>query len=371
MAVSANNKIVATDISASLGKNSRFSTIVIGTSTRGHNLSQVDYLCDGNADQVEIQAAINSIVNGRILILDGDYVFTGSVAFNKSYVKIEGQSLGTRIFANGTIAFNISDIHGAWIENLWFIGGNYSIDMITVKNSSYCFFSKLVFTDKYSTGIYMNNSWFNRIENCWFREFNCAIMVVLGQDNSITHCLIDGYQTDENKASNIFGIIVFISYNLRISQNSITLHKNMAISINMVCLVIESYYSRHKNLTNTNLDHCRDIVVENNFFTFNYNISTFPSSYTTTTLILIEGFSSDKRFTFNIQCNFNTLRLYSNVTPIAKNKNLNIFYFIDAGSTAAIGNRFIPSAGGLDAWVNNGGRIDSSRWQQYLNYAED
>lgn len=56
----------------------KYATIVVGTSLSGHTSDQVDFLCDGTSDQIEINSAINKVISettngGEILLLDGTY----------------------------------------------------------------------------------------------------------------------------------------------------------------------------------------------------------------------------------------------------------------------------------------------------------
>ena len=48
---------------------------VVGTSTAGHTAKDCDYLCDGTADQVEMNNAINALpsTGGEIVVLAGTY----------------------------------------------------------------------------------------------------------------------------------------------------------------------------------------------------------------------------------------------------------------------------------------------------------
>lgn len=67
---------------------------VIGTSQSGWTADQVDYLCDGTADDVEINAAIQALPDegGEIKILDGEYNITSNITPNKDNIVLEGSS---------------------------------------------------------------------------------------------------------------------------------------------------------------------------------------------------------------------------------------------------------------------------------------
>ena len=85
---------------AILGKTSsgkRVCRFVVGTSTSGWTTSDCDYLCDGTADDVEINAAIQALPNngGEVVILDGTYNITATIAINKVNVKLSGNGAST------------------------------------------------------------------------------------------------------------------------------------------------------------------------------------------------------------------------------------------------------------------------------------
>ena len=69
----------------------------MGTSKAGWTADQVDYLCDGTADDVEINAAIQALpaAGGEVVILDGTYNLTGSILVNKNNVTLSGNGRST------------------------------------------------------------------------------------------------------------------------------------------------------------------------------------------------------------------------------------------------------------------------------------
>ena len=75
-------------------KTARF---VVGTSTAGWTSADCDYLCDGTADQTEINAAITDLpaTGGEIVILDGTYNISAKIDVNKSNVSIVGNGNAT------------------------------------------------------------------------------------------------------------------------------------------------------------------------------------------------------------------------------------------------------------------------------------
>ena len=76
------------------GRAARF---VIGTSTAGWTEADCDYLCDGTADEVEIKAAISALPSegGEIMLLDGTYNISSSIAISKANVVLRGSGPST------------------------------------------------------------------------------------------------------------------------------------------------------------------------------------------------------------------------------------------------------------------------------------
>lgn len=75
----------------------RVARFTVGTSTAGWTADQVDYLCDGTADQVEINAAITALpaTGGEVVILDGAYTLTSAIIVNKNNVTLSGNGQST------------------------------------------------------------------------------------------------------------------------------------------------------------------------------------------------------------------------------------------------------------------------------------
>ena len=99
-------------------------TKVVGAAASGHTAGMCDFLCDGTADQVEIQAAINVLPasGGKVVLLEGTYNISGSINVNKPNVTIEGMGNGTvlkRMFNDGGVwnEKGMIYIQGAQIKN--------------------------------------------------------------------------------------------------------------------------------------------------------------------------------------------------------------------------------------------------------------
>ena len=82
------------------GKSIRTCRIVVGTSKNGWTENDCDYLCDGVADNVEIQNAVNELSSGgEIVILSGEYDIAKSISLG-SNKKISGNGSSTILNAN-------------------------------------------------------------------------------------------------------------------------------------------------------------------------------------------------------------------------------------------------------------------------------
>jgi len=99
----ADAKVPKAQLPASEGK--RVARFTVGTSTSGWTADQVDYLCDGTDDQVEINAAITALpsTGGEVVILDGVYNISAQIKINKGNTKLSGNygsTILTRMYNN-------------------------------------------------------------------------------------------------------------------------------------------------------------------------------------------------------------------------------------------------------------------------------
>ena len=119
---------------ASAGSSAKTVRFVIGTSTAGWTADDVDFLCDGTADDVEINAAIQSLpsTGGEILILDGTYNITSALNVNINNTTISGNGSNTilmRMWNSSTNegVINITAANGGCIIEKLQINGNQSV----------------------------------------------------------------------------------------------------------------------------------------------------------------------------------------------------------------------------------------------------
>ena len=104
---------------------------VVGTSTAGWTKKDCDYLCDGTDDQVEIQAALDTLpsTGGEVVVLDGTYHITASINMNKRNVTLQGCGENTvlkRMFTN-TANTGVIEIYEIYcrVEGFYINGNDY------------------------------------------------------------------------------------------------------------------------------------------------------------------------------------------------------------------------------------------------------
>jgi len=98
-------------------KSKRAATIIIAAAD-SLDKTKADYVCDGTADNADIQDAIDALpaTGGRILLLDGTYNIevttdNDSITINKPYVKIQGQGHSTLLrWDNSALTGNVFKI---------------------------------------------------------------------------------------------------------------------------------------------------------------------------------------------------------------------------------------------------------------------
>ena len=184
------------------GAGKRTCRFVVGTSTAGWTEDDCDYLCDGTADQVEINAAIQALPSGggEIVILDGTYNITATIAMDKDNVTLSGNGNATvlrRMWDSSTregVITIAATNGGCCVENI-FIDGNKSV---------YISFS--------SYGIYLSGSSNNTITGNTCNNNDYGIYLSGSNNNTIT-----GNTCNNN---NSYGIYLSGSSNNTITGNT-------------------------------------------------------------------------------------------------------------------------------------------------------
>ncbi len=158
------------------------------------NKEKADYICDGTADEVQIQAAIDALPSGggKVLLMEGAYAMNGDISI-PDYVSIVGSGSGT------LINFDVIQDRGFRNEDL--INGNHNIiiadmkidgmdktnDPIEFVNSYNCQFMNLEITQGVHDGLELQGS------------YDCIINNVIAHDSLTYH----GIELDDGSYNNI------------------------------------------------------------------------------------------------------------------------------------------------------------------------
>ena len=113
----------------------REATLTVSASNSRENYG--DYRCTGTDDQVEIQAAIDALpaIGGRVVLLEGTYIFTAAVSRAIDNIAIMGQGASTVLNYNGIDPIIDAGSQDGWIiANLATDAGGIDIESAT--NSS-------------------------------------------------------------------------------------------------------------------------------------------------------------------------------------------------------------------------------------------
>lgn len=151
-------------------------TIVVAASDSLYD-ERADYVCDGVADNVEIQAAIDALPagGGSIVLLDGTYNITTTIT-SSNYCYIKGQGFGT-----------ILDVSALPVNRPSIIMGDYStISSLKINGS----------IDPLHNIYHQNLSAGNHttIEGIWMNAVATGIAVQSKQDVKIINCILTNVQ---------------------------------------------------------------------------------------------------------------------------------------------------------------------------------
>jgi len=101
------------------------STTLIVAANDSKDKTRADYVCDGSADQVQINTAITDLpaTGGQVLLLDGLYKTSGTINVNKSNVTLIGMGKSTIIETEtddmADPLISVSDVLGIKISSIY------------------------------------------------------------------------------------------------------------------------------------------------------------------------------------------------------------------------------------------------------------
>lgn len=133
---------------------------VVGISTAGWTAADCDYLCDGTADQTEINAAITALpaTGGEVVILDGTYNIVSSILITRNNVSLKG-TIGTILKSQGNFhMITLDSVENCSIEGLTLDGNNKATStssrLVGLLNTKKCNVSKNQLKNWEARGIY-------------------------------------------------------------------------------------------------------------------------------------------------------------------------------------------------------------------------
>lgn len=280
---------IAQDAPESGGK--RTARFTVGTSTAGWTSADCDYLCDGTDDQEEINAAIQALPSGggQVVILDGTYNITATIAINKDNVKMSGNGAATilkRMWDSTTEEGVVTSTNNnTLVENLKIFGNkteyvsenNYGIKVSGFYNNIVC----VICTENSGVGAYFTGS-FHKVTRCHFSknggngiELFCGYTLVFSNSFSSNSCAMELRGSNNVIDCNVFssnmnGVIVY-SVSNNVSGN---VFYDNDVGIKLIsaknCVVSENIIKRGNGVPSDYTENQETIVFsgtsnENNF----------------------------------------------------------------------------------------------------------
>jgi len=202
----------------------RTATLVVAANdSSAKSKAQADYVCDGTADEVEIQAAIDALpdgIGGKVLLLEGLYVVENIVVIDVDNVTLEGTGKGTvlRLKDNASGLGNIIRVIESenWtIRDIAFDGNIDNQDTSEEEPPPY--------PEEMWCAIWLQATNSSIIEDCYFKDVvNSGVRIgrytdieTAAHDNIVTGCSFDNCRTSVL----IFGAVPYSEYNNTIISN--------------------------------------------------------------------------------------------------------------------------------------------------------
>lgn len=176
----------------------RFARAVVGTAANGWTEDDCDYLCDGEADEIEIGKALDALNGsggGELILLDGEYFLAAAVAVAAANVRISGAGAVITIadgkdFGSGPL-FELEG-ENCRVDGIWFRGAaGAGLDGVQL------------------LGAYQS------VTNCRFSEIGNAGAAVFGE-----LCTVSGnrFSMDEEGATGVYVSGVYASVTRNVFQ---------------------------------------------------------------------------------------------------------------------------------------------------------
>jgi len=202
---------------ANLFKNTNGSLLVASNDANVDFKAVADYICDGTADDVQIQAAINALtsVGGTVILSEGNFNIAAKITI-KSKCRLVGHGIDITIIkqtANSTISFENSDTAGGNTDielldftlnadNTTLTGTANSIMMDKVND---CLIQRVKVHDSTNDAITARNGTNATIKDCIVTDYFLRGICLLSSnhDSVIINCFVDGGTTRTNRAIHV------------------------------------------------------------------------------------------------------------------------------------------------------------------------
>lgn len=196
----------------------RSATIIIAASdSSAKSKSQADYVCDGTADNIEIQAALDALQSsgGKIQLSEGMFYLADDIdLYSNIYLNGANKRATILYLTNGTNKNNISamgtnDVH---LTNIRV--SNLSVDGNHIGNDNSQPYPALDLVDRVLNGIRFEFVDHSIIDNVDARNCSCSgVMLIESSYNVITNCtlsdnIFDGAYVVNDAKYNLFSNIV-------------------------------------------------------------------------------------------------------------------------------------------------------------------
>lgn len=296
------------------GGGKRTARFTVGSSQYGWTDSDCDYLCDGTADEAEINAAIQALrsTGGEVVLLDGIYNIASTILINKDNVTLSGNGANTKIVR----AFNddeYADQQGmvivtnsfCTIKNLYFDGvkGSYTSNaIIGIHSGDNCIVADNTVVNSSCDGIYVKGN-FHTIDN----------NIITGCDGNGLY-LYSGnkYTVTNNKitGSTLYGMYLYNVKDSAISNNVCMDNTDCGIKVYWCdrCTFTGNVLNNNKQC-GLYLTRGEGNVISGNTFVGNSHYGVYLNSYSSYTIVMSNVFTDNTSGEVNDGGTNNTIHL--------------------------------------------------------------
>lgn len=276
------------------GGGKRTARFTVGSSQYGWTASDCDYLCDGTADEVEINAAIQALrsTGGEVVLLDGLYHLNSAILINKDNVTLIGNGANTKIIR----AFNddeYADKQGmvvitnsfCTIKNLYFdcVKGSYTSNTAIGIYGDNCIIADNTIVNSSCDGIYVEGN-YHTIDNNIITGCNGnGLYLYSGNKYTVTNNKITG--------STVYGMYLYNVKDSAISNNVCTENTDCGIKVYWCdrCTFTGNVLNNN-NQCGLYLTRGEGNVISGNTFVGNGYYGIYLNSYSADTIVMSNAF---------------------------------------------------------------------------------